>query len=345
LTAPSGVTTYQYSSNGLRTQRVDSSGTVNYLLDGSSVLAELDSVGTVAVRYLNNPQAIDDVFAHTASTGTTYPLTDGLGTVYALTDSAGVVVRSQNFDVYGERTSNTGAGPTTSRGFTGRWHDGNGLIEHRDRQRSPRQGTWLGPDRLGLGKDGPNLYSYVTANPVSFTDVTGFLTVDYDSLGQACGSGGGSQWGLGQRFRRGLTWALAMALAVDWDYAEMLYEDGNPPLVEFVPGGMLEGRKFAATMITVDRTANKLTSLGPIKVSTRVLEDKDIEFISHIIVHEVGHYAYWRSVVGKFLLPYQRARIENIEFEHDYNTYTHVPHLPTEGYAAERQVFGEIRDR
>src|SRR5689334_17232003 len=47
-------TTYSYGANGLRTQRVDATGTSRYLLDGPSVLEELDGVNAGAIRYFNN---------------------------------------------------------------------------------------------------------------------------------------------------------------------------------------------------------------------------------------------------------------------------------------------------
>ena len=171
VTKPSGVTSYQYDANGLRTRRVDVSGTVNYMLEGSSVLAEVDGGGGVTTRYLNNPQAVDDVFAHTSASGTVWPLTDALGSVYALTDSSGTIVRSQAFDVYGERTSSTGTGPSTDRGFTGREHDSWGGSHNRDRYYSPRTSNFLSPDRVRHVRGGR--YSYAGSNPIAARDPSG----------------------------------------------------------------------------------------------------------------------------------------------------------------------------
>jgi RHS repeat-associated protein len=180
-TTPGTPTSYSYDANGLRIQRIDATANVNYLLDGPSVLEELDGVLATQTRYLNNPQAIDDVVSFTKGGATYAPLTDALGSVYATTDSAGAIAHRYDFDVYGARTDLGGSGPGVDVGYTGRWHDSNGLQESRQRQRRPELGVWLQSDRQGL-IDGPNRYSYARSRPASLTDPLGSYAI---SVGQS----------------------------------------------------------------------------------------------------------------------------------------------------------------
>jgi len=169
--ATGNPTGYQYDANGLRSQRVDATGTTRYLLDGASVLEELDGSNATTIKYWNHPQMTDEILGFQQGGQTFYPLQDGLSSIAAISDANGLVVRSNSYDVFGEKTT-TGVGPPLAVGFTGREQDSNGLNYNRDRYYSPRTGNWLSPDRAGM-IDGPNLYQYVRGNPVSFRDPTG----------------------------------------------------------------------------------------------------------------------------------------------------------------------------
>jgi RHS repeat-associated protein len=56
--------------------------------------------------------------------------------------------------------------------FTGREDDGTGLYYYRARYYDPGRGRFVSEDPIGLAA-GPNLYSYVGANPLAFTDPRG----------------------------------------------------------------------------------------------------------------------------------------------------------------------------
>jgi RHS repeat-associated protein len=176
---PGGIVdSFEYDANGLRTKKVDGTGTTRYLLDGPSVVAEYDENGARKGFYVNNPQRIDEVFSATVlfngQPTKVYPLTDALGSDYALVDRNGTVVQTNSYDVYGARTS-TGTGPQLAMGFTGREHDESRLNYHRDRYLMPGVGRWTQADRLGIDADGPNLYRYAEGNPTRATDPSGAL--------------------------------------------------------------------------------------------------------------------------------------------------------------------------
>jgi len=149
-------------------------GTTRYLLDGASVLEELDAANANRTKYLNNPQQIDEVLAYQRGSTTEYLLTDALGSVYASTAAAGAIVHRYDFGVYGKRTDLGGSAPAVDVGYTGRRHDLNGLIQNGRRERNPLLGSWMSADPIGM-VGGPNFYAYVGGNPVMFTDPTGMI--------------------------------------------------------------------------------------------------------------------------------------------------------------------------
>ncbi|MBK7862409.1 MAG: hypothetical protein IPJ65_28130 [Archangiaceae bacterium] len=171
---PAVPTAYSYDTNGFRVGRTEAIGTTRYLLDGQSVRAELDASNTPVARYLFNPQAVDDLISFERADATYWPLTDGLGSIYAASDASGTVVHQYGYEVYGARTELGGSGPSFDVGHAARWHDANGLIEHRDRLRNPLVAGFLQADRLGM-RAGPNSYAFAANNPTQYVDPTGRL--------------------------------------------------------------------------------------------------------------------------------------------------------------------------
>src|SRR5262249_52903386 len=104
VTLPSLLNTFAYDATGLRIQKVDSTGTTKYVLDGASVLEELNATGGTTTSYLTNPQAIDEIESFQQAGATYYPLSDALGSIYGVTNSSGSVVATWSYDVYGKRT-------------------------------------------------------------------------------------------------------------------------------------------------------------------------------------------------------------------------------------------------
>src|SRR5262249_3681433 len=104
VTLPNLLNTFAYDANGLRIQKTDSTGTTKYVLDGLSVLEELDGNSATRTSYLTNPQVIDEIESFQQSGVTYYPLSDALGSIYAVTSSSGSLVATYSYDVYGART-------------------------------------------------------------------------------------------------------------------------------------------------------------------------------------------------------------------------------------------------
>ena len=165
------LSSYEYDPKGLRTKKVEGGIETRFLLDGGSVLSEFGGANTATRRYLQNPEAIDDILGVTEGGAAYFPLTDALGSVVAITDSAGAVVKRNNYEVYGAR-STTGSGPDWAFGFTGREQDASGWRYHRDRYASAATGVWSQADRAGF-VDGPSRYGYVKSKPTTFLDPRG----------------------------------------------------------------------------------------------------------------------------------------------------------------------------
>jgi RHS repeat-associated protein len=152
--------------------------TYTYVYDGANLILELE-IGTddkdkkteKATRYLyglgtSEPLAIEqkgEIY---------YYHLDGLNTPAALTDHKGKVTVSYEYSAFGERKHH---GNTVKQylTFPGQYLDGEtGLHYNWNRYYDPETGRYITVDPIGLA-GGMNLYSYVSANPISRIDPMG----------------------------------------------------------------------------------------------------------------------------------------------------------------------------
>ena len=126
----------------------------------------------------------------TSPTKTTrYLHKDHLGSVVAITTETGTVVESLAYDAWGKRRpASTWQTPapgvfiaaiTLTRGFTMHEHlDQVGLIHMGGRVYDPELGRFLSPDpfvQFPISTQGFNRYAYVSNNPLSYTDPSGYF--------------------------------------------------------------------------------------------------------------------------------------------------------------------------
>lgn len=105
---------------------------------------------------------------------TYYIVSDNLGTPKAVTDASGNVVKALEYDSFGNVVADSNPGFRLPFGFAGGLYDADaGLIRFGYRDYDPEQGRWTARDPIGFNGGDTNLYSYVRANPVMFTDPTG----------------------------------------------------------------------------------------------------------------------------------------------------------------------------
>jgi RHS repeat-associated protein len=160
---------FAYDAMGRRQSRTVGGATVQFLYDGINVVRESSPSATIA-DYLTGLN-VDEVYSRTDSSGTMSYLTDGLGSVIKLATSAGALSTSYSYDPYG-KTTTSGAVSANPFQYAGRENDGTGLYYYRARYYSPKLGSFISEDPIGLAA-GINTYAYVGGDPISLTDPDG----------------------------------------------------------------------------------------------------------------------------------------------------------------------------
>lgn len=89
----------------------------------------------------------------------------------ALTDASGAIKTNYAYEPYGTTTT-TGELNANATQYNGRESDGTGLYYYRERYYHPGFGRFISEDRIGL-MGGPNLYAYVSGDPVTYVDPDG----------------------------------------------------------------------------------------------------------------------------------------------------------------------------
>ena len=132
----------------------------------------------------------------TPSEAVRYLHQDHLGSVDTITDESGGVVERLSYDAWGKRRTASGddawkdsaipiTATTTPRGFTDHEHlDDFELVHMNGRVYDPVVGRFLSPDPLVQypeSTQGLNRYTYVSNNPLSLIDPTGYEDDEYDN--------------------------------------------------------------------------------------------------------------------------------------------------------------------
>ncbi len=178
---------FAYDGLGRRISKTVNSTSTQFVYDGLNPVQELS--GGSPVANLLPGLGIDEFISRTEGGTTSTFLTNALGSTIALTDGTGTVQTEYTYDPFGMATV-TGTSSTNSFQFTGREHDGTGLLYYRARYYSPVIQRFISEDLIGFAGGDPNLYGYVGNSPINFTDPIGLLVL---GLG---GSGSGGAWGV-----------------------------------------------------------------------------------------------------------------------------------------------------
>jgi RHS repeat-associated protein len=153
-----------------------------YRLDGS-IAAETDAAGQIISRF-----GYDDLghLALLERGDVIYRvITDQVGSPRLIVDSrTGGVVAQLAYDPWGHMTMDTGAGFIPI-GFAGGLRDPDtGFIRFGARDYDPVAGRWTGPDPIRFAGGDPNLYRYVSGDPVDRDDPTGTVMCDEGMIEQ-----------------------------------------------------------------------------------------------------------------------------------------------------------------
>ncbi len=141
--------------------------------DALKPAAELDAAGNVVSRFVYGARSV--VPDYLVKGGVTYRiLSDQLGSPRLLIDVAtGAIAQHLDYDEYGRILLDTNPGFQPF-GFAGGLYDPQtGLLRFGARDYDPEVGRWTARDPIGFGGDLPNLYSYVSSDPVNFLDPDG----------------------------------------------------------------------------------------------------------------------------------------------------------------------------
>ena len=99
---PSGTpNTFTYNGDGLRVQKIDSTGTTRHVWDGQNILLETDGSNIIQVVYTLQPQLYGNLISQRRSGTTSFYLFDGLGSTIQLADGTGPVTDSYLYDSWG----------------------------------------------------------------------------------------------------------------------------------------------------------------------------------------------------------------------------------------------------
>jgi len=140
-----------------------------YVYDGYNKIQEVVG-GTLTASYLNS-SGIDSALSRTAGGSTYSYLADADGSKVALTGSTGAIQTNYQYEPYGE-TAASGVTSTNDLQFAGRENDGSGLLYYRARYYSQNFKRFISEDPIEYS-GGPNIYSYVGGNPISYVDPLG----------------------------------------------------------------------------------------------------------------------------------------------------------------------------
>ncbi len=187
-----GNASYQYDGAGKRRQRTGGGTTTRYRWDvGWNVLNEEDNLGNLArTHIMDSPLAevagiLGDAAGANPATGAyRYYVSDHLGSTRGLYDGGKSALGGYEYSPYGELYANSGsvALEGLAAAFTGKpWDAAAQMYYFPYRWYSPSAARWLTRDPLGV-VDGPNVYVYVRANPVTGQDPFGLMAVNWLSL-------------------------------------------------------------------------------------------------------------------------------------------------------------------
>jgi RHS repeat-associated protein len=176
--ATAGTATLKYNAFGQRSVETITGGGTHFIFDQSgNLLGEHGTAGSLLRNYIylnGNPFALVD-----GAGNVSYVLNDHIGQPQKMVNASGAVTWHRVSGVYGDTVSQpVGTTAANPQRFPGQQYDANlGFAYNYFRDYDQTTGRYLEADPVGL-KGGPNLYAYVSANPIGKADPWGLRPVD-----------------------------------------------------------------------------------------------------------------------------------------------------------------------
>jgi len=170
----STVIEYVHDPLGRRiAKKVDGTVTEKYLWQGlTRLLAVYNADDTLRMRFEYADARMP--VAMTKAGATYYLAYDQIGTLKAVADASGNVIRSIEYDSFGNILSDSDPAFAVPFGFAGGLHDRDTeLVRFGYRDYDPETGRWTAKDPIGFAGGDTDLYGYVLNDPINFTDTNG----------------------------------------------------------------------------------------------------------------------------------------------------------------------------
>ena len=172
ITYPDGSKNwFEYGADGVRQSKRDTTSAVQFIYDGFNVIQEISNMtGQTSAEYLYDPEGM--VKQQRGNQDHWY-LLDGLGSTTALTDSDETVTDTYVYEGFGNQIANTGNTVNPYKYVAGSGYytdDESGLMLLTLRYYDATLGRFITRDPASVG---PNLYVYVSNNPLKYVDPTG----------------------------------------------------------------------------------------------------------------------------------------------------------------------------
>ena len=148
----------------------------------ASVIMELQNQQPIATYTYG-----DDLISYHQGTGSQYYLYDALGSTRALTNENGQITDSYNYDAFGANTEHQGTSNNKYQ-YAGEQKDVTGNYYLRARYYNPSVGRFTQMDSYMGQSNNPitlHKYLYANANPVMYTDPSGYMSLGGMSIGMS----------------------------------------------------------------------------------------------------------------------------------------------------------------
>jgi RHS repeat-associated protein len=154
---------------------LNGSPTLYTVFNGSNPYMDFNGSGTLAERYLANPNALSQYYGQVNASGTVqWFLTDNLNSIRQVISANGVSLDAITYDPWGNIVGQTNSGNAPRILYAGGIADSlTGNVQFDARTYNPSDARWLEQDPLGFAARDANLYRYVSNDSMKATDPSG----------------------------------------------------------------------------------------------------------------------------------------------------------------------------